>query len=93
MFAVGTDGAWRVATPRLPFVHPLSGAGDAVSALFTGHYLRTRGDVAAALGLVAGAVYAVLAATVARRRRELALVAAQDALLDPPTRFTVTQVD
>jgi pyridoxine kinase len=87
MFAVSGDAAWRVATPRLSFVHPLSGAGDAVSALFAGHYLRSHGDIPAALGDVASAVFAVLETTVALRRRELALVAAQDALLDPPRRF------
>lgn len=92
MFAVGRDDAWRVTTPRLPFVDPLSGAGDAVSALFAGHWLRTRGDLPVSLGAVASAVHAVLERTVALRRRELALVAAQDALIDPPRRFIATRI-
>lgn len=92
MFAVTGSEAWRVVTPRLPFVHPLSGAGDAVSALFAGHYLRSGGDVQKTLGDVTSAVFAVLETTVARHQRELALVAAQDALLDPPRRFVAQRI-
>ena len=92
MFAVDRTDGWRVATPRLPFVDPLSGAGDAVSALFAGHWLRTRGALPVSLGAVASAVHVVLERTVALRRRELALVAAQDALVDPPRRFAATRI-
>ena len=93
MFAVSDAAAWRVVTPRLPFVHPLSGAGDAVSAMFAAHYLRSGGDVRAALGNVASAIFAVLERTVALRRRELALVAAQEALCHPPRWFAATVID
>ncbi|MEK9661028.1 MAG: pyridoxal kinase, partial [Alphaproteobacteria bacterium] len=68
MIAVDRNAAWRVTTPRLAFVDPLSGAGDAVSALFAGLWLRRQGDSSAAdgdklrdvLGDVASAVHAVL---------------------------------
>lgn len=92
MLAVGPTDAWQVATPVLPFVDPLSGAGDAVSALFAGYWLRTRGDLPATLSAVASAVHAVLERTVALGRRELALVAAQDVLVAPPRRFAATPV-
>lgn len=87
MLAVDRAAAWRVVTPRLSFVDPLSGAGDAVSALFAGLWLRRRGDLPGVLGDVASVIHAVLERTVALGRRELALIAAQDAIVDPPHRF------
>src|SRR3546814_12445606 len=39
MLAVAAEGAWRVASPRLPMAP--NGAGDAVAALFLGFYLKT----------------------------------------------------
>src|SRR3546814_6711382 len=39
MLAVAAEGAWRVASPRLPMAP--NGAGDAVAALFLGFYLQT----------------------------------------------------
>jgi pyridoxine kinase len=50
MLAVEAGAAWRVATPRLAL--SANGAGDAVAALFLGHFLRTE-DTAAALGATA----------------------------------------
>jgi pyridoxine kinase len=84
MLAAGDDGAWLVATPRLPIL--AHGAGDLTAALFLGHYLTSR-DVAAALGDTASAVHAVLEETVRRGAAELQIVAAQDALAAPPQRF------
>lgn len=92
MIAVDRNGAWIVATPRLPFVDPLSGAGDAVSALFAGFWLHRGGDLPVVLGAVASAIHAVLTRTVTLGRRELALVAAQDALVDPPQLFAAMPV-
>ncbi len=84
MMAAGDDGAWLVATPRLPIL--ANGAGDLTAALFLGHFLRTR-DAAAALGDAAAGVFGVIEATWRSGEAELRLVAAQDALLDPPRRF------
>jgi pyridoxine kinase len=78
------DGAWRVRTPKLPIA--VNGAGDLMSALFLHEWLRAR-DAASALALAAARVYAVVEATASAGQRELALVAAQDGLADPPLRF------
>lgn len=89
MLAAGDDSAWLVATPRLPLV--ANGAGDLAAALFLGYWLRTRDD-AAALGDAASAIYAVIEATWRSGEAELQVVAAQDALVSPPRRFTAQRV-
>lgn len=91
MLIVTTDGVWLVETPRIDFEIAPNGAGDLLAALFTGQYLRL-GDPVAALAEAAAAVYAVLEATKAAGRRELALVAAQAALVAPARRFTPVKV-
>ena len=74
-----------VATPALPIA--VNGAGDAVAALFLGHYLLTRGTEQA-LGRRRGGD---LQPSSRRRRsagtRELQLIAAQDAFAAPRRRF------
>ncbi|WP_139977562.1 pyridoxal kinase PdxY [Nocardioides litoris] len=82
--AVSDAGAWAVTTPLLP-INP-NGCGDVTAALYLAH-LRTTGSPARALELTTSAVYAVLEATIAAGTREIALVAAQDAIADPPPRF------
>jgi pyridoxine kinase len=84
MIVASEAGAFRVRTPKLPI--SVNGAGDLISALFLHEWLGER-DAAAALASAASRVYAVVAATAAARARELALVEAQDALIDPPLRF------
>ena len=82
--AASADGAWLVRTPRIDVA--ADGAGDVFAALFLGHRLGGR-DTAAALSQAVSATFAVLAATRASGSRELALVAAQDALVAPPEVF------
>ncbi|MFQ5785231.1 MAG: pyridoxal kinase PdxY [Alphaproteobacteria bacterium] len=82
--AVAEDGAFRVMTPRIEA--PANGAGDLFAALFLGHTLGGA-DMATALSLAVSGVYATLAMTAAARGRELALVAALDALAAPPEVF------
>ena len=74
-----------VRTPRLPFSP--NGAGDLTAALFLSSYLKTRkaGD---ALAYAASAVHAILQATWNKGGGELALIAAQEALIHPPHVFT-----
>ncbi len=78
---VDEEGAAVIATPRLPVA--VGGAGDLLAAVLTVGIVEGRSVRAAARAAV-DATAAVLAATVARGGRELALVAAQDALADPP---------
>ncbi len=86
MLAVTEAGAWRLATPFLELDPMPNGAGDAVSALFLAHYLKS-GDVARALSQAGAAIFAVMSATQAAGTRELQLVAAQDEILSPARRF------
>ena len=85
------DGAWLIGTPRLPLDPAPNGSGDCVAALFLGHYLNTR-DPAVALERATAAIYAVFAATGVARSRELALIQAQDALINPAETFSAVQV-
>ncbi|MGO8920381.1 MAG: pyridoxal kinase PdxY [Stellaceae bacterium] len=89
LLALGDDGAFVVATPRLPIL--ADGAGDLTAALFLGHVLRLR-DTAAALAATAAAVYAVIDATARSGEAELAIVSAQDALVAPPRRFAPQRI-
>src|SRR3546814_54477 len=84
MLAVAAEGAWRVASPRLPMAP--NGAGDAVAALFLGFYLKTA-SVPEALAAAASAIFEVLQTTLAAGEEELQLVAAQNRLEAPRRRF------
>lgn len=76
MLAINRAGQqFIVTTPKLEVA--VNGSGDATSALFLGHYIRT-GNLKDALGLTASAIYSVFDKTFALQSRELALIAAQD---------------
>ncbi len=89
--AVTGEGAWLCRTPMLPLDPPRNGTGDAIAALFLGHYLKT-GDVAQALSLSMSALYALLEITHAAGTREIQLVAAQDEYREPGRVFGAEQV-
>jgi pyridoxine kinase len=86
MLAASAEGAWLVETPLLSL--SVNGAGDVTSALFLAHLLRGVGTEGA-LSKTASSVYAVLEDTHRARSREIRLIAAQDAIADPPDRFPV----
>jgi pyridoxine kinase len=88
MLAVTDDGAWIVQTPKLPL--KANGSGDVTSALFTAHLLAT--DAATALGRTAASVFALLDATQRSGERELRLVQAQEAFVDPHETFDVNRI-
>lgn len=77
---------FRVETPELPLDPSPNGAGDLTAALFLARYLQTS-DAALALELTADSVFSVFEATAASGSRELALVAAQEAIASPQRRF------
>ncbi len=87
--AVSDDGAWAVTTPLLP-ISP-NGGGDITAALYLAHLL-TSGSPATALAATTSSVFAVLEATLAAGTRELQIVAAQDAIAEPPLGFEVRQL-
>ena len=88
-FQLTEDGAWLVATPRLPM--KANGSGDITAALFTAHLMDT-GSPADALARTASSVFAVLQETLDSGERELRLIAAQDAIASPACEFEVEQV-
>jgi pyridoxine kinase len=89
LVAVSPEGAWRTRTPLLP-ISP-NGGGDVTTALFLAHLLRS-GSAATALEKVTSSVFGILEATLAAGSRELALVAAQDLIADPPDRFAARPI-
>ena len=84
MVAVDRNGAWLVSTPRLP--RSFTGSGDVTAATFLVAMLR-KWDLAAALAHTAAVVYGLLAVTTSLGRAELALIAAQDEMVNPSHRF------
>lgn len=76
---------WRLRTPLLPV--RVSGAGDAIAALFLFHRLAT-GSARAALERAASSLHGVLRRTAEAGARELLVVAAQEELVAPSRRFT-----
>jgi pyridoxine kinase len=87
--AVGPQGVFLAAAQR----HALNahGLGDCFAALFLGHYLNSGRDLEATLNKAASAMAAVVAAT--GDARELVLVAAQQALAEPPERVRLTRLE
>lgn len=95
MLAVTPDAAWRVTTPYLKLDPMPHGSGDAVSALFLGHYLKAApGEerVPQALAGAAPAIFAIMEATGRAGSGELALIAAQDEIARPGRNFPVERV-
>ncbi len=88
LLAVAQNEAWVLSVAKLRFEVAPNGAGDALAGLFAGHLVQGR-PLAEALQRSANAVHAVLEATYASGRRELALIAAQDAITQTPERFPV----
>ncbi len=83
----GESGAfWRLRTPKLS-VH-VNGAGDAITALFLVHYLRSR-SAPTALAEAAASIFGLLKRTEEAGSREILTVAAQDEFVSPTHRFEV----
>jgi pyridoxine kinase len=75
---------WRLVTPMLPL--SVSGAGDAVAALFLFHRLRS-GSAEVALAAAAASVFGLLRRTAEAGSREILTVAAQDEFVAPSRCF------
>ena len=87
---VSDSGAlYRVRTPLLPV--SVSGAGDAIAALFFVHYLETK-SAAEALSRAASSVYGLLKRTAEAGSREIVSVAAQEEFVSPTTRFEAERI-
>ncbi len=90
--AVADEGAWLVRTPHIPLEPPRNGTGDAIAALFLGHYLKT-GNVAQSLEHAVSAMYSLLLLTHQMNTREIQLIAAQEEYINPSHRFAAEQVE
>ena len=77
-------GRYRLRTPKLPIA--AHGAGDAIAALFMAHYLRT-GSAAAAMSRAAASIFGILRRTAEVGGGEMALIEAQDELVNPGASF------
>ena len=87
--AVSDEGAWAITTPLLP-ISP-NGGGDVTAALYLAH-LSTTGSPETALARTTNTIFAILEATLAAGTREIQLIATQDAIADPPTRFAARRL-
>jgi pyridoxine kinase len=84
LLASDDTGRFRLRTPKLALA--VSGAGDAIAALFFAHYLRS-GMVAEALSRAASALFGVLVKTAELGAPEIQLVAAQQEIVEPTKLF------
>ncbi|HUW70697.1 MAG TPA: pyridoxal kinase PdxY [bacterium] len=81
-----------VMTPTLAFGRPPKGSGDLASSLFLGYFLASS-DPVAAIESTASALYSVLEATLSSHKDELAIVASQETIANPPRRFRAESPD
>jgi pyridoxine kinase len=89
--AVTGEAAYVVATPMIPLEPPRNGTGDAIAALFFGHYLKSR-NVKTSLENAVSALFRLLEITHEAGTREIQLVAAQDEFVRPSKGFEAARV-
>lgn len=89
MLAVHGDDAFIARSPLLPM--KANGSGDVTAALFTAHLLET-GDAQVALERTMSSVFDLLQMTLDSGRRELQLIAAQEAFAHPRMQFSAERV-
>lgn len=89
MVAVTEEGACIVQTPRIDYTY--TGSGDLTTAVFLAAYF-SEDSVLKALSRTADEVYSVLEVTKNLGRRELALVAAQELLINPAHHFEAREL-
>lgn len=90
MLAQNSRETWLVTTPVID--RKFTGSGDLTSAIFLANLLTSDNDLAHALSMTASAVFSVLHKTDELGREELALVQAQDDIVQPTYRFEATQI-
>lgn len=89
MLAVHGDDAFIARSPLLPM--KANGSGDVTAALFTAHLLES-GDAQVALERTMSSVFDLLQMTLDSGRRELQLIAAQEAFAHPRMQFSAERV-
>jgi pyridoxine kinase len=89
LLASDGENLWRLRTPKAPIT--VNGAGDVIAALFLSHWLERR-SAADALARAASSVYGLVAATAALGLKELALIEAQEELVNPSRIFAPERI-
>jgi pyridoxine kinase len=89
MLAVDQGGAYLLETPLLPV--SVNGAGDATAALFFAHWLRGW-PIADVLERATATIFAILEETLKSGSKEMELIAAQEAIVNPSHRFAAIKV-
>jgi pyridoxine kinase len=88
---VNDDGAYLLSTPLIALEPPRNGTGDAIAALFLGHYLKS-GSAQTALENSVSALYKLLEVTQIAGTREIQLIAVQDEFVQPTHVFVAQRV-
>jgi pyridoxine kinase len=83
ILSVANGSRFYVESPLFDFAISPNGTGDLFSALFLGNYLQKPSAPEIALQRATGGIYKVLEKNVQKQTRELEIIAAQDAFLDP----------
>jgi pyridoxine kinase len=89
LLASDATGRFRLRTPKLPLA--VTGAGDAIAALFFADYLRS-GKIDEALSRAGSAIFGVLTKTAQAGADEIQLVAAQDEIVQPSRVFEAEEL-
>ncbi len=89
MIAQDDQGSWIVTTPKIH--RTFTGSGDLTSATFLSAHLRGM-DLQQACSHTASVLYSLLRATDEMGRDELALIQAQDQLINPTYRFQAEKI-
>ena len=89
LLASDATGRFRLRTPKLPLA--VTGAGDAIAALFFADYLRS-GKIDEALSRAGSAIFGVLTKTALAGAGEIQLVAAQNEIVQPSRMFEAEEL-
>ena len=89
---VTDEGAFLLSTPLIALELPRNGMGDAIAALFLGHYLKS-GSAQTALEMAVSALFKLLEVTQVAGTREIQLISVQDEFVRPTHVFASLRVD
>lgn len=91
MLVSNESGNYLIATPQLNMTIAPNGSGDMTAAVFTAKYLETR-DLKQSLEHTAATIYAVFLKTQHLKQRELAIIQAQNEIVNPSIKFTAVKL-
>lgn len=92
MLISNKKSSYLVSTPRLPMPIAPNGSGDMTAAMFLAKYLESK-DLKTSLEHTAAAIYAVFTKTLEMQQRELAIISAQDELINPCVKFEALRIE